>query len=263
MAPVAKNVALSFGLLTTNVSVHSAIEPAVTNKSVCVGTLGVEHPPTPIRQERVCSTCGPVPYTSVRKAREVPGGYVLLEDEDLTAARASAVEYKKRAALTPHPASEVELATATGDKLYHLVPEAGFELAYAVLHDLLNNHPELAFCCQWTPRTSAGLFTVRAHRGLLVMQERIRPAAMRPAPSILIAAVPEAMTGMAETVLAMPGMVTAFDPGTYADTYTDTLAGIVAGRDVTPGLDNPTPTGPITAAPDALSALAAMLARTA
>lgn len=262
MAAVAKNVTLSFGLLSCNVTVTSAIEPKPTNKNVCTGTNGhAEHPPVPLAQKLHCPLCGEVPYQGVRKAREVAGGLVLLEAAEMAAAKGDPSALKKRAAMTPHPSSQVELETMTSGKVYHLAPEPGGEVTYTVLRDLLDAHPELAFVCQWTPRSSAGLYQVRVHNQVLVFQERVRPGALREAPVLVAPVMPTGLAGMAEMFLNLPDVVTPFQADTYVDTYEANLAALIAPKVVSAMPAAPKLTVVPTHPSDAMAALEAMLAQ--
>lgn len=233
MAAVAKGVMLSLGLITTSVSVHSALEPKTSsNKQVCVG-IGKDHTPALIRHTNTCADCGEVPYDQIRKAREVSGGLVLIEAEDVEKAKGTPEEIKKaklRMAMTPHPAGQVDLGTAPGGKLYHLTPDAGHEVGYAILRHMIEASPELAFMVQWTPRSATGTFAIRLHDGILVAQERVvAEHRMRATPTVNATA-DEAMLGMAAQWLSMPGVISDFDPATYLDQYETKLAEIIASK---------------------------------
>lgn len=266
MAAVARGVALSLGLVTASVSVHSAIESNKTqNKNCCAGAPGAEHDPTPISQVNRCATCSrDVPYGEIVKAHPVGDGFVVLEAEEIVEAKQDATALKKVAALTPHSAAEVEIATVNGKAAYYLTPDLGHETTYAILRSLVVNHPELAFVCQWTPRSNASMFRLQHRDGVLMLSERVRPTGVRPAPEV-IADAPEAMLAMGEQVLMLPGVVTDFDPATYADTYEQRLGEIIATKQIvasgTPTTTS-TPSLPI-GQQNAMAALEAMLAAAA
>jgi non-homologous end joining protein Ku len=267
MAAVAKGVALSLGLVTASVSVHSAVESSKTgNKNCCAGAPGSEHDLTPISQVSRCGTCDrDVPYTEIVKAHPVGDGFVRIEAEEIVEAKQDATALKKVASITPHSAAEVEVATVNGDKAYYLTPDLGHEAAYAILRAMVVNHPELAFVCQWTPRTNAAMFRLQHRDGALMLTERVRPQGVKPAPEVTAEA-PEAMLAMGEQVLMLPGVITDFDPATYADSYEERLAAIIATKQVVASGGTPaTATTPAIPASqqNAMAALEAMLAAAA
>lgn len=267
MAAVAKGVALSLGLVTASVSIHSAIESSKTgNKSCCAGPPGAEHDLTPIGQVNRCSTCNrDVPYGDIVKAHPVGDGFVRIEAEEIVEAKQDATALKKVASLTPHSAAEVEVATVNGDKAYYLTPDLGHETTYAILRSLVVAHPELAFVCQWTPRSNASMFRLQHRDGTLMLTERVRPSGVKPAPTVTASA-PDAMIAMGEQVLLLPGVITDFDPATYVDTYEQRLAAIIATKQVVAAGGTPTvatsPSLPV-GQQNAMAALEAMLAAAA
>ncbi len=261
MATVAKDVTLSLGLLTCQVSMLSALEPAVSNTNVCTGAgEHKEHSATKISVKSTCSVCGDMAYTDIKKARQVGDAFVLLDAEELAEAGADATRFKKAAGLTAHPAGEVDLNTVTGEKLYYLKPQTGSEPVYAVLFQLVQAHPELSFLTQWAPRTKAAMFALKAFNGVLCLQERTRQENVRQAPEVTTEA-PEQMLALAEQVLAIPGLVQPFDAASYADTFEQKIAEIVATKTpislIVPDAPDaaPAPTGG-----NAMDALQAMLA---
>ncbi len=260
MAALAKGVALTFGLVSCPVSVYNALDKAVSgNKQVCTGPAGEEHAVALVTQANTCASCGTVPYTQIKKGRPVDGGYVIITEAEATEASAEASIWKRRSDLTAHAAEEVESTTTPGEKLYYLVPEAGAEVPYAVLAHLVSAHPELAFVSLWTPRSRAGQFRLLVRQGVLTWQERVRQENVRSVPEVTAEA-PEAMIGMAEQVLGLPGMIITYDAATYADTYEAKIAEIVAAKDVLVG-DTPldTPSAAPAVATSAMAALQAML----
>ncbi len=256
---VASGVTMSLGLLTCMVSMTSAVEPKTSNTNVCTG-VEKEHDVTKIQSRNHCAVCGEVPYSEIKKARAVGDGYVLLTAEELADATTDATRYKKAAALTAHPAEDVDLNTVNGDKLYYLTPSAGSEPVYAVLYALVVNHPELTFVTQWTPRSKAGLFALKAFNDTLCLQERVRTEGIRQAPEVSTEA-PEAMLALAEQFITLTGLVQNFDPETYADTFEARIAEIVASKTptsmVVPGSEATTPV--VVTGTDAMTALQAMI----
>ena len=269
MAALAK-ISLSFGLINAGVSVHNALEPKVSNKSVCTGSIptvdahgvtGVtgDHAPRKINQVQRCTTCAEnVPYAEIKKAREVPGGFVLLDVEEIKGAKADNEKHKKLASLTPHPAPDVEAGTVPGEKLYYLTPEAGAEQAYAVLHHLVHTHTELTFMTLWVPRSAVGVFALRTRGDVLVLQERVPAAATKAAPAITADA-PAPLLAMADQFLTIDGVVTDFDAAAYADTYEANIQKIIASKVPVPATpDAATPV--VASGGDLMANLAAQIA---
>jgi non-homologous end joining protein Ku len=233
MAPrnVASGVALSFGLIATSVDLTSALDRISGTGNVLVCDAG--HDPRRITMAKSCPECGEVPAQQLKHARPVEGGLVLLTDEDLAEASADAAGFKKVASVTAHPAPQVEVLTSVGEKMYFLVPQRGHEAPFAALLALVDAHPELAFMTQWTPRSAASQFRLRSFGGTLVFQERTRTGQVREAP-VLNLGDNAPLVALAEQFLAMPGMVSDYDPATYADTFRAKLDAIVASKDVIP-----------------------------
>ncbi len=232
---VAKGVALTFGLISASVRMSAALEgKAAGTSNVLVCTTG--HDAKQISQPRMCPECGEVPYQQLKKARPVEGGLVVLEREEIEAAQADATKFKSKAAVTAHPAEQVDLLSGVGEKLYYLSPEPGNEQQYTTILALVAAHRELAFMTQWTPRTALAQFQVRAVQGVLALQERTAGGSMREVPDIQLEE-NEQLIGLAEQVLALPSSVCDYDPATYASHFEERIAEIVAGKTVVP-VDN-------------------------
>lgn len=265
MAALKKGVAFSVGLVTASCSINGAVEPKVSNVTVCTGTdPNNPHDPSRISQRNVCSTCGEVPYTSLRKAREVGDGLVLLTAEEITTAKGDADKFKVQVALTPHPAATVYARTAPGEKAYYVTPDPGHETTYAVLMHMIQSAPELAFVGQWTPRSNAAQFRVIVRDGCLMMTELVREQSLKAAPAITAEA-PEALLKQAEQVLALPGVVTDYDPETYADRYEENIQALLATKQVVGTSTTAAPAAPSIPANQAaaMAQLEAMLAAAA
>lgn len=274
MSALKKGVAFSVGLVTASCSINGATEGKTGNKNVCCGGIpstvnptlvSAIHPPIRIAQINRCSQCGDVPYTSIRKAREVGDGLVLLEESEIVEAKGDADKYKTSVALTPHPAATVYARTAPGKMAYYVTPDEGHEVAYDVLRTMIGEHPELAFVGQWTPRSNAAQFRVIVRDGCLMMTELVREQNLKHAP-VVTAEAPAPMLTMAEQVLALPGVITDYDPDTYADHYEERIQALLATKQVVSAGGVPTassaPSIPASqqAAMDALQAMLAAAA---
>lgn len=265
MAAVAKSVALSFGLMSADVSVHNALDTAASsgNKIVCTGFGEHDpHDPLPISQLVHCRACDDtVPYTDLKRARPVGDGFVLITAEEVAEAKTDVDKLKRATSVTAHPTEQVDLSTGPGAKLYYLVPNPGAQQAYATFVHLIESHPELTFMALWTPRSRASQFALKVKNGCLVWQERERGENIRPVPEI-DASAPEPMLAMAEQVLGLDGVVSDYDPATYEDTYERKLADIIATKTPVAGqmqIDTPGVTVPSTAVAG-MEALKQMLA---
>lgn len=237
---LSSNVSLAFGLFNVTVNVAGALEPPPKNVTVCTGDAAVPHDPEQIHTSIQCTTCGEVPRGSTHSAREVAGGLILLSPETHAAIGAEAEPFKKRIELAGHPSPQVEVETITGDKLYYLLPAPGQERAYAVMAALLGNHPEVAFCARWAPRSKVGMFRVTTRGDVLVMQERLPADRVKAAPAVPGEA-DEALLALAEKVLTQgrKTLVTRFEPAAYADTSQAAIADVVAnGTPAQPSVDH-------------------------
>jgi len=266
MGTIRKNVAVSFGLLTATVNVLSAITPKPRNVTVCTGAGGKPgHAPARIRQSTNCPECGPIEYHEIKKAREVPEGLVLLTDEDRADLAVTNDEFKLSVKMTPHPADAVDLNTAPGEKAYYLECVPGHEQSFTVLKHLIATHPELAFMLRYTPRSNMGVYRVMVKDDALLLQERIAGDKYSDPPAMNPIEVPEALLGMGEQVLMLPGVIVDFDLDGYRDATEDKIAAIIASRTPETAMvsaDGTTKTTPKSAV-NALSALEEMLANAA
>lgn len=263
MSALKKGVAFSVGLVTASCSINGAVEKAASNVTVC--TANGTHDPQRISQRNVCPTCDEVAFHTLQKARPVGDGLVLLTAEEITEAKGDADRYKTAVALTPHPAVTVYARTAPGEKVYYVTPDPGHEVAYAVLVEMIAKHPEFAYVGQWTPRSNAAQFRVTVRDGCLMMTELVREQSLKH-PPVVTATAPEAMLAMAEQVLTLPGVVTDYDPETYADKYEENIQALLATKTVV--TTGGTPAAPTKVAlpagqQAAMDALAAMLAAAA
>lgn len=240
MSALKKGVAFSVGLVTASCSINGAVEKAAGNVTVCCGNIpsttnpaltSAHHPPLRISQRNVCSSCDEVPFHLLQKARPVGDGLVLLTSDEINVAKGDADKFKTSVALTPHPAATVYARTAPGKMAYYVTPDEGHEVAYDVLRTMISAHPELAYVGQWTPRSNAAQFRVIVRDGCLMMTELVREQSLKAAP-VVQADAPEAMLAMAEQVLALPGVITDYDPDTYADHYEENIQALLATKQV-------------------------------
>lgn len=259
MSTIAKGVNLNFGLITAAVSVKSALQPKAKTGNVQVCDTG--HDPIQVRQPRTCDECGQIAFQQIKTARPVEGGFVILDANDKAAVKEFAAGLKKRAELTVHPREAVDVQTGVGDKTYYLVPEAGFEQAYAVLREAVSSHPELAFLTQWAARTAVATYQLQAMGDVLMFQERTTSVRLRPAPEV-DAQAPGDLVSLLESVINANGTVKPFDPQDYEDDIEARIDELMKGRDVVQLTESETvaKTAPAQDGDDLTAALAKMMA---
>jgi non-homologous end joining protein Ku len=251
-------IVLKMGAVMAQVDINSGVEKEEALKTVCVGTA-TPHPPTPIRQSVACPDCGNGLRDTYKKARvEGRSSFVLVEQTEVAETKANAVGMTKEIIeLSAHPIEEVREQTIQGDgSVYYLTPsKPALAPLLDLLRDTLYRHPELAFMGLWTPSSRPNLYEIKLFGNTLVMETRARTETLK--------IIQQPAGDVAEVVQAqmdalLPTMTTVFDPATYADTYQEKLAALVAAREAVDGVAPTKSTGAtVTALPGAvdLSAL--------
>jgi len=239
----ATNMTVTFGL----VSIAAKAEVATITKTslayLCTGQPGKpEHPPSPRKQPSICETCGPITDTDAL-LRGVKSGqsYTLVDAEAAEEAKEEyGRAYHKVLNVVPHPSAEFLNATAAGKSLHYITPaDVSGADHYQLLVRLITEHPELAFVGLHTPRSATSLYHLTVREGVLVMAQRTREGAVKPAPSVG-GEVNDALYAMLDGALSQ--FVVPYDPATYADTYQDTLDDMIAnGQTVNVGGDDNRP----------------------
>lgn len=228
----AGNITLSFGLMTLVLTKDTAVEKPTAMSNLCTGQDGVMHDPSPLRASKTCDHCGPiVSYDNVVKGVKEGPTWRIVKAEDVQEAKAEfTAGYLKKIGLVPHPAGEFLRATQPGPSIYYLTPTTGGDAAdqYQLLVKLIAEHPELAFVGLHTPRSVTGLYMVTVRDGVLVMQERVREQAIKPAPSVGGEPKP-LLYGMLDGLLDQ--MVVDYDPEAYEDRYALALDQMIAKAD--------------------------------
>jgi non-homologous end joining protein Ku len=255
-----KGLTLAFGLISTQVRLTGAVEKDTTPRlnTLCVGAeKNAEHPPVAVKSGYTCSSCGPLADKAVlKKGRPSGDGYVVVEAEDISTARAeSGAEYKKKIQFTAHPADAVLDNTAPNGTLYYLAPEGAGE-AYSLLRDLIAKHPEISFVALYTVSSRVGMYVARVHDNAIVLEGRYREAEFKAAPEFDDAEVNEQLFTMAQDFLE--GMVVDFDAKSYVDSYAEKIKAMLDMATPVAGL---TSEAPATSAPvDLMAALQAEIA---
>lgn len=249
MGKIRSGVALKFGLLPVNVDVVSAIErpKAVSFKTLCTNN----HDPHPISSIYTCQDCGNTDKSSFVKGQQVDKNtYAVVDADQLKVAAEIDPALQTEMPLTVHPTEQVDQHTIEGGNVYFLAPSKGADTAYALMLELLRQHPERAFVTVWAPRTVPSMYRLGVFNNALVLTELAWPEHVAVAPNVTTAP-SEQEVALGEQLLTMA--TADFDAATYRDTRTERLAAIAAGGTVTAG-STPTTTGSASSLLDALTA---------
>jgi len=255
-----KGITVAFGLISTQVRLTGAVEKETTPRlnTLCVGAeSGTEHPPVAIKTSYVCDQCGLLhDKTVLKKGRPAGDGFVIVEATDIEQTRAeTGAEFKKTVKFTAHPAEDVLDGTAPNGTLYYLSPESGGD-TYALLRDLIEKHPEVAFVALYTVSSRVGMYVARIHNGAIVLEGRHRESELKSAPEIPDADVNTELFDMAEMFLSK--MVTEFEAESYADQYTEKIRSMLDVATPVAGLPSDADAAPASTA-DLMAALQAEL----
>lgn len=226
-----KGIVAQFGVITTIVNLDSAVAKEESYKQVCVAG----HPPTPVRQSLNCEHCGPIQRSDLKKAQVVGDQYVLIEADEIEQIKAEVVaSTKKVIQLTPHRTEDVRACTLPSGSSYCLTPSDTYaKPTYSLLVDTLKRHPEITLLGLWTPTSRPNLYEAKLYGDSLVLEQRARPEDVQ-VPSLEITEIPEVNQKQIDQLLA--GMVQDFNPSTYADTYRDRVADLLASKDAVTGV---------------------------
>lgn len=183
MGLVRKAVVLRAGLFTVAVNVHSSAPTRQTNVNVCLG-VSEQHAPTPVRQQRVCETCGPVGHRDLHSARPVGDGFAIL-DPEVKASSAATADEKNFLETKSISTRELEEATDRGSKRYYLTPSPGHEDAYwAMVAVLSKSRSSVALVARWAVRSVVADYRVVVRHGVLMIEELVAAESLLPPPEI-------------------------------------------------------------------------------
>lgn len=235
----ARNATVQLGIFSVPVKLQKATETKGSNKTLCTGQPGhAEHKPAAIKQPYTCGECGVV-TDSASLSKGVPladGTFAVISQEDLAEVKDEFTKtFKKVVNLVAHPAQDILSSTAPGDSLNYLIPDAKGACAegckgcpvcrYALLVRLVENHPEIIFASLYTPVSATNLFILRAAKGVLLMEKRVRTDDMRATPEIpQPAAFKDKLYGQLEGFLE----VEPFTPEDYEDKFSEALEVLAA-----------------------------------
>lgn len=185
---MARNIQITFGLLSFAGKADKATITKESLPNLCPGQPGKEpHDPMPVKQPKVCETCGPiVDYEVLVKGIKQGSGYAIVTQDDVAEAKDGYVtQYLGQLNLVAHPAGDFLAQTAPGESVNYITPaDAAGANIYQSLMALIQAHPELAFVSLHTPKSATNLFQVTVRNGVLVMEQRTRSQSLKPAPSV-------------------------------------------------------------------------------
>lgn len=232
-----KGITLSFGLISETVRLTGAIDKSaeVSLNTVCVGTeQGTDHAPVGIKSQYVCTECGPISDRStLRKGRKVGSGFQLVDTDQIKEVKSQTADtFKGKVALTAHPAEQVLTSTVGTGSFYYLSPEGAGD-RYAIIRDLIDQHPELSFVAQYTVSSRVSMYVAHVRDGAIMLESREGSGKVKDAPDVSGES-NQAMLGMAEQLLDQ--LVVDFDAATYADTYTEKLQAMLEASQVVEAL---------------------------
>jgi non-homologous end joining protein Ku len=234
-----KGLVLQFGLINTIGKITGAVDKDDDSDLITVCDRG-GHAPTKISMQRHCATCNDtVGYTELKKAKEVGGQYVVVDQSEVADVKnATLGATKKMLTVTVHPRDEVKNFTLQGDSVYVWEPDgAGQDRSYATILDAIERHPEYAFLTVFTPTSRAALYELKAFNGQLVLEKRVWPDQIRHVTPMTLPSVSGA--DQAQFDMLLPLVATPFVASDYSDTYAVELANLLATKTAVDGIDSP------------------------
>jgi DNA end-binding protein Ku len=217
--------AVSFGLVTIPVNLHSAVEPRETLSFTLLHAK--DH--ARIQNRRFCSEEGvEVPWSEVVKGYEYARGrYVVVTDEDFARARVPAAHTLQIRAFVP----AIEVADLYFDEPYYLEPAGTGAKAYALLRDALKD-------------------TGRIGVGTVVLRQREHVAGLEPSGDVLVLStmrfahelrspvdlhLPKAGAGWTKKEMDLAhrlidALADRWKPAEFRDTYTETLRKVIEAK---------------------------------
>lgn len=236
--PVAKDVKLTFGLVSMVVNVHTAvadIKDAQTHQA-----CNHEHPLTRVRQVTACPTCGNDDKGSFVRVKEISKQLILVHEEWLAQQAAEAAKFKQNMAITWHPADQVAAALIPNGKTYYmsLTPGSHPEAwkAYSLLTTLIENNPNLTFMTKLTFRTALQLFSLSASDGMLILKAMADTELVRERPAVQVTEVSKVNLGIGQQIIE--AYLEDFDAVEHGSTGREKLAEQIAATvPMTPGVE--------------------------
>lgn len=247
----ASDTTIALGLVRTIVDVVPARkgDGALSLKLICPSCPTETRP----RQEYVCTKDESHRFSSDEADRAIEVDKTLrrvTEDEinEIKESNLPAGEIN----LLVVPAADVEQATLASGALYRLRPKAENDQAYGLLAAFLSD-PQYAFICEMTMRSAQKFYRCFVWRGVIVLQELVRPSEFHEADPINIPVDPRLQKMGAKLI---EGLVEPFDPEKFANKIRERAAALAeAKRSGAPVEAKPKPVTPKVDSTDALLAM--------
>lgn len=220
--PIRANVPIKLGpFVSIPVTIETAVEKEESLHTVCVAG----HEPTRIKQSIACPTCQAT--EGFKKGKPEGSGYIIRDADDLKDAGKADDSIKDTLTITAHNLDDVLQHTLPGDTVYYLSPGKGAADAYAVLHAIVANHPELALVTEFAPKSKAAMWRLGLFGNVLTLNKHVWPEDVRQTPAIPAVDVDSKMVEMGDTLLEQ--LFQEFDPAAYRDTAKAARAELLAG----------------------------------
>ncbi len=248
------NGAITFGLVTVPVKVHSATESKTVRFHEVHAKDGSR-----IEHRRLCSKDGKeVDYDDVVKGYEVSKGkFVELTDDEIAAAAGP----QTRRVEVDHFVPAADIEPEFYERTYHLGAQDKGRDAYALLHAALDRTGRAAVG-RWVFHNRERTVVVRVHEDVLLMHTmRFADEVVDPAGSDL----PRVSKKPTDREIKMAsalvdGLHTSFDPTEYEDSYREAVLDLVERKAQGKNIEAPADVEP-EPADDLLAALEASLAK--
>lgn len=237
MAAVKSNIQIKIGpFFGIPVNVITAVDD--DKKSTGLNVIcDTGHDPTRVRQDLKCPECSNNDKATFKKGQERPDGTIAIVDAEAVAAiTAIPDEVKSTLTLTSHPVEQVAEHTLPSGKVYYLEPGKGGADAYPLLVQMIKARPNLSFVTVWAPRTAPSMYRLGLFGDVLTLTQLAWPASVKATPNVKTDFKPDEVK-MA-CVLA-DQLASDFDPETFRDTRTETLAAFIAAADGVEGSAKP------------------------
>lgn len=227
-----RNAHIQLGLMNLAVKLEVAVEKPVSFSNLCPGQPGHEpHDPSPLRMPKRCDQCGDITDTTVLvKGIKQGKSYVVVSQEEVAEQKEKfSAEYKGVLDLVPHPAQDFLTATAPGESIHYVTPadQAGANV-YQMLVKLVAEHSDVAFAALYTPVSVTGLYMLAVRNGVLVLEQRTRTQALKPAPSVGGKVDDQLYKMLAAT---MDALMLPYDADAYEDGYAKAVAEMASTRE--------------------------------
>lgn len=237
MAAVKSNIPLKIGpFFGVPVSVVTAIED--DKKSTALNTLcDTGHAPARVRQDLKCPECSNNVKETFKKGQDRGDGtFVVVDADEVAAVTAISDDVKNSLTLTTHPVEQVNQHTLPSGKVYYLEPGKGGAAAYPLVVEMVKARPNLAFCTVWAARTAPAMYRLGVYGDVLTLTQLAWPASVKATPNVGT----DAKADEVKMALVLADQLSSdFDPETFRDTRSETLAAFIAAAEGVEGATKP------------------------